>query len=260
MAKGDYKMVENGEVLIDNVRKVFPSTDNTTSVEAVHHVSAKINPGEFVSIIGPSGCGKSTLLRILAGLDQPTSGKIVVDGQKVVGPSRERGLVFQSATLYPWLTIEQNVGFSFRLAHQYREKKAEIQDFIDLVGLNGFEKSYPNQLSGGMQQRAALARALINYPKVLLFDEPFGALDAFTRMRLHDQLIKIWEKHKITMIMVTHDVEEAVYLADQVFTMTPRPAILKKIIDVDLPHPRDRNESRFIKLKEEVLNVLNFAE
>lgn len=260
MAKGDYQMVKNGEIIIDNVRKVFPSTDNTHSVEAVHHVSATIKHGEFVSVIGPSGCGKSTLLRILAGLDVPTEGSVIVDGQKIIGPSRERGLVFQDSTLYPWLTIEQNVGFGLKLVHKYRDKQVEIQNFIDLVGLHRFEKSYPNQLSGGMQQRAALARALINYPKVLLFDEPFGALDAFTRMRLHDQLIKIWQQHKITMIMVTHDVEEAVYLADQVFTMTPRPAVLKKIIDVNLPHPRNRNGHEFIALKEEVLQVLNFSE
>lgn len=156
--------------------------------------------------------------------------------------------------------MKKNVGFGLKLVHKYRDSKKEIQRFIDLVGLTGFEQKYPSQLSGGMQQRVALARALINYPKVLLFDEPFGALDAFTRIKMHDELIKIWQEHKITMVMVTHDVEEAVYLADRIFTMTPRPAILKKIINVNLPHPRKRDSQEFIHLKEEVLKVLNFSD
>lgn len=254
-------MVKNGAIVIDKVQKIFAGQDQQAAqIEAVHQVSAQIKPGDFVAIIGPSGCGKSTLLRMLAGLDQPTSGTIAVDEQNVTGPSRERGLVFQDSTLYPWLNVEQNVSFGLKLAKQLSTRKDEVQEFIDLVGLNGFEQVYPNQLSGGMQQRVALARALINYPKVLLFDEPFGALDAFTRMRLHDQLIKIWQKHKITMVMVTHDVEEAVYLADHIFAMTPRPAILKDIVDVDLPHPRDRNGQEFIALKEKVLRILNFTD
>lgn len=254
-------MVEQGEIIIDNVRRVFPAqVDGQSAIEAVNHVSAKIKPGEFVALIGPSGCGKSTLLRMLAGLDRPTNGKVLVDGAEIKKASREIGLVFQDPTLYPWLTVEKNVGFGLKLVHKYRDSKKEIQRFIDLVGLTGFEQKYPSQLSGGMQQRVALARALINYPKVLLFDEPFGALDAFTRIKMHDELIKIWQEHKITMVMVTHDVEEAVYLADRIFTMTPRPAILKKIINVNLPHPRKRDSQEFIHLKEEVLKVLNFSD
>lgn len=253
-------MVKDGQITFNNIRKAFPPrTDSGTPVEAVHHVNAEVKPGEFIALIGPSGCGKSTLLRLLAGLDHPTSGEVLVDGNPVEGPSRERGLVFQDPTLYPWLTIEQNVGFGPKLAGEYRKKHDDIQHFIDLVGLKGFEKNYPYELSGGMQQRVALARALINYPKVLLFDEPFGALDAFTRMKMHDELIKIWQQRKITMVMVTHDVEEAVYLADRIFTMTPRPAILKKVIDVELPHPRHRDSKAFIALKEQVLDVLNFS-
>ncbi|MCI1858187.1 MAG: ABC transporter ATP-binding protein [Sporolactobacillus sp.] len=253
-------MVAAGQITFSNIRKVFPPrTEDGTPIEAIHHVNAEIRPGEFVALIGPSGCGKSTLLRLLAGLDRPTAGKVAVDGQPVEGPSRERGLVFQDPTLYPWLTVERNVGFGPTLAGEYRDKHDTIQQFIDLVGLKGFEKNYPYELSGGMQQRVALARALINYPKVLLFDEPFGALDAFTRMKMHDELIKIWQRSQITMVMVTHDVEEAVYLADRVFAMTPRPAILKQVIDIDLPRPRHRDSQAFIALKEKVLNVLNFS-
>lgn len=252
-------MVETlGEIKINDVQKIYPADGlGAKATEAIHHVSATIHPGEFVALIGPSGCGKSTLLRILAGLDVPTEGTVVVDGTQIAGPSRERGLVFQDATLYPWLTIAENVRFGLKLDHQ-KNTDGKVQEFIDLVGLTGFEDQYPSQLSGGMQQRVAIARALINYPKILLFDEPFGALDAFTRMRLHDQLINIWQKRKLTMVIVTHDVEEAVYLADRVFTMTPRPAILKEIVPVNLPHPRDRNSPEFIALKEKVLGILNF--
>lgn len=252
-------MVETlGEIQINDVQKIYPADGlGAKTTEAIHHVSATIHPGEFVALIGPSGCGKSTLLRILAGLDVPTEGTVVVDGNQIAGPSRERGLVFQDATLYPWLTIAENVRFGLKLDHQ-KNTDAQVKEFIDLVGLTGFEDQYPSQLSGGMQQRVAIARALINYPKILLFDEPFGALDAFTRMRLHDQLINIWQKRKLTMVIVTHDVEEAVYLADRVFTMTPRPAILKEIVPVNLPHPRDRNSPEFIALKEKVLGILNF--
>ncbi|BBN99820.1 ABC transporter ATP-binding protein [Sporolactobacillus terrae] len=253
-------MVATGQITFNNLRKVFPPRTETSSpVEALHHVNAEVEPGEFIALIGPSGCGKSTLLRLLAGLDQPSQGKILVDGNLVERPSRERGLVFQDPTLYPWLTIEQNVGFGPKLAGEYREKRQSIHEFIELVGLKGFEKNYPYELSGGMQQRVALARTLINYPKVLLFDEPFGALDAFTRMKMHDELLKIRERTNITMVMVTHDVEEAVYLADRVFTMTPRPAILKKIVDVNLPRPRRRDSTAFIKKKEEILDILNFT-
>lgn len=252
-------MVETlGEIQINDVQKIYQADGlGAKKTEAIHHVSATIHPGEFVALIGPSGCGKSTLLRILAGLDVPTEGTVVVDGNQIAGPSRERGLVFQDATLYPWLTIAENVRFGLKLDHQ-KDTDAQVKEFIDLVGLTGFEDQYPSQLSGGMQQRVAIARALINYPKILLFDEPFGALDAFTRMRLHDQLINIWQKRKLTMVIVTHDVEEAVYLADRVFTMTPRPAILKEIVPVNLPHPRDRNSPEFIALKEKVLGILIF--
>ncbi|WP_445238975.1 ABC transporter ATP-binding protein [Lacticaseibacillus paracasei] len=248
----------SGSIVMDHVRKIY--TDNgthTKETEAIHQVDAQIHPGEIIALIGPSGCGKSTLLRMLAGLETPTEGNLQVDGNLIVGPSRERGLVFQDATLYPWLTIAENVRFGLKIAHQ-KNTDEEVQHFIDLVGLSGFEHDYPSQLSGGMQQRVAIARALINDPKIMLFDEPFGALDAFTRMRLHDELIHIWQQRKITMIIVTHDVEEAVYLADRVFTMTPRPSILKEVVPVDLPHPRNRNSPEFIALKKKVLSILNF--
>ncbi|MFC4652679.1 ABC transporter ATP-binding protein [Lactococcus nasutitermitis] len=254
-------MVETGKINLNSIQKIFPPrSENASEVEAVHQVSATIKPGEFIALIGPSGCGKSTLLRMIAGLELPTTGGILLDDEIVTAPSRERGFVFQEANLYPWLTVEDNVAFGLKINNKVKNKKAEIQQFIELVGLKGFEKSYPYELSGGMQQRVSLARTLINYPKVLLLDEPFGALDAFTRMRIHDELIKIWQERKLTTVMVTHDVEEAVYLADRVFAMTPRPAILKEIIDIDLPHNRHRESSEFIALKTKVLKALNFQD
>ena len=250
-----------GKIAFENVQKIFPPRGgNTVATEAVHEVSAQIEPCEFIALIGPSGCGKSTLLRMLAGLEAPTNGEILLDDEKIIAAGRERGFVFQDPNLYPWLTVEGNISFGLKLKGQEKAKKAEIQELIELVGLKGFENSYPYELSGGMQQRVSLARALINYPKVLLLDEPFGALDAFTRMRMHDELLKIWQERKITMVMVTHDVEEAVYLSNCVFAMTPRPAILKKVIPIDLEYPRKRDSQDFIALKNEVLTTLNFRE
>lgn len=247
-----------GKLEIKDIQKIFNTNDNDQKgVEALHCIRESIPAGKFVSLVGPSGSGKTTLLRIIAGLEKPTQGSVLLDGNVVTGPSRKLGFVFQEATLYPWLTVHDNIALGLKL-NKESDRLAQVGNYIDLVGLTGFEKAYPHNLSGGMQQRVNIARALINNPDVLLLDEPFGALDAFTRSKMQAELIEIWKKRQITMIMVTHDVEEAVYLSDKIFTMTSRPAIIKETIPVQLPRARDRDSSDFISLKEKVLDSLNF--
>lgn len=247
-----------GAISFTNIQKIFPAQDDQQdAVEALSHISASIEPGQFISLVGPSGSGKTTLLRIIAGLEKPTTGEVLIDQEKVTQPSRKKGFVFQEATLYPWLTVYDNIALGLRL-NKERDRLNEVKDYIKLVGLEGFEKAYPHNLSGGMQQRVNIARALINKPDVLLLDEPFGALDAFTRSKMQNDLISIWKERQITMIMVTHDVEEAVFLSDRIFAMTPRPAIIKEVIPVSLNRPRLRDAPEFIALKEQVLAILNF--
>lgn len=247
-----------GWIQAQNLKKSFVQPDGQTVV-ALQDVQTEIRPGEFITLIGPSGCGKSTFLRLLAGLIQPDEGGFTLDGAPISGAGYERGLVFQDPTLFPWLTIHDNVAFGLKVRKLYKDKKEDVDDFIRLVGLSGFEKAYPHQLSGGMAQRAALARALVNHPKVLLLDEPFGALDAFTRMNMQDELIKIWQERGTTTVMVTHDVDEAIYLSDRIFVMTPRPAKIESIIKVDIGRPRERDLPDFLKLRAKILQILNFA-
>jgi NitT/TauT family transport system ATP-binding protein/sulfonate transport system ATP-binding protein len=217
-------------------------------------ISLSIKPGEFVSIVGSSGCGKSTLLRLIIGLEDDYRGEMLLDGHRIVGTSLERGIVFQEHRLFPWLTVEQNVGLGLLNAKSSTEQKRKsVQEHIDLVGLTGFEAAYPHQLSGGMAQRVAIARALVNRPEVLLLDEPFGALDALTRSHLQQELQRIWEQEGITMILVTHDVEEAVYLGDRVVVMQPRPGRIKRVVDVPLARPRERGSYAFSQIKADVL-------
>lgn len=253
--------IKTGQLKLQNIRKTFaPAKEGEPPVVALDHLDASIDSGEFITLIGPSGCGKSTCLRLLAGLSEPDEGTIYLDDKKVEGPSNDRGLVFQDPTLFPWLTISENIGFGLKVNGSLKEKKDEVAAFIDLVGLTGFENAYPNHLSGGMAQRAALARALVNHPKVLLLDEPFGALDAFTRIKMQEELLGIWAQRKTTTVMVTHDVEEAVFLSTRIFAMTPRPARLKEIVAVDhLGKNRDRNSQAFLQVKKEVMAILNFV-
>lgn len=254
--------INTGNIKLEDVRKTFPPTHpGEPTVIALEKINAEIEPGEFITLIGPSGCGKSTFLRLVAGLTEPDEGEIFLDKRIIEGPGSDRGLVFQDPTLFPWLTIEENVGFGLKISGKQERYKENITQFIELVGLKGFETAYPHHLSGGMAQRAALARALVNHPKVLLLDEPFGALDAFTRVNMQDELLNIWKNRKTTTIMVTHDVDEAVYLSSRIFAMTPRPAQLKEIIDVDLllGEKRDRNSEEFLEVKKQVLQILNFV-
>jgi NitT/TauT family transport system ATP-binding protein/sulfonate transport system ATP-binding protein len=225
------------------------------SLSVLENISLAIKPGEFVSIVGSSGCGKSTLLKLIIGLEDNYQGELLLDGNRIVGTSLERGIVFQEHRLFPWLTVEQNIsiGLLNNTKLSKEEKRKSIQEHIELVGLKDFSSAYPYQLSGGMSQRVAIARALVNRPEVLLLDEPFGALDAFTRAFLQQELQRIWEKEGITMIQVTHDVEEAVYLGDRVVVMQPNPGRIKRIIDVPMPRERNRSSAEFIAIKEEVL-------
>ncbi|MBP7065805.1 ABC transporter ATP-binding protein [Ferrovibrio sp.] len=224
---------------IDSVSRVFPGVRGGTPTRALEPTSLSVEDNDFITILGPSGCGKSTLLRIVAGLDQPTTGQVLLDGQRVTQPGPDRGMVFQSYTLFPWLSVRENICFGLREKQVPEPEQQQIvAHFIDKVGLRGFENHYPKQLSGGMQQRTALARALANDPKILLLDEPFGALDNQTRALMQELLLGIWEADRKTVLFVTHDIDEAIFMANRVLVMTARPGRVKSDIAIDLPHPR----------------------
>lgn len=225
------------KIAVSDLKRVFPLSGSEFT--ALGGVDLEIEDGEFVTLVGPSGCGKSTLMNIVAGLDTPTSGTVLVDGQPVDGPGPERGVIFQQYALFPWLTVRKNVEFGLRVARvPAAERRERAQHFIDLVGLGLYADQLPKALSGGMKQRCAIARAYAVNPQLLLMDEPFGALDALTRVNLQDQLQRTWQEEKRTVLFVTHDVEEAVYLATRVVVMAARPGRIFEIIDVDLPYPR----------------------
>ncbi|WP_409316436.1 ABC transporter ATP-binding protein [Pseudomonas sp. KCJK9016] len=226
-------------------------------LEAIREFNLDIAEGEFIAIVGSSGCGKSTLLRLLVGLDTQFRGQITVDGKAVSGIGGERGIVFQEHRLFPWLTVADNIGLGLvNEPLSTAEKQQRINDFIELVGLRDFTRAYPHQLSGGMAQRVAIARGLVASPRILLLDEPFGALDALTRQQMQDELLAIRERAKITTILVTHDVEEAIFLADRVVVMEPRPGRIKQVVGITLPHPRQRSSFDFHQLREELLHEL----
>lgn len=248
--------VLGGHVEIKNLSKSFIDLLGN-SIPTVDNVTLDIAPGDFFCLMGPSGCGKTTLLRTIAGLCCADEGELLLDGVPITGTSYERGLVFQNPELFKWMNVEQNVAFGLKARRVYRQEKGNVQKYMDLVGLTGFEKSLPHQLSGGMQQRVAFARALINHPKVFLLDEPFGALDAFTRVALQERLVELWKSIGTTAVMVTHDVEEAVVLATRIVVMSNRPTRVKKVICNNIDYPRDRNDTQVIKLKKEILSALH---
>jgi sulfonate transport system ATP-binding protein len=249
---------EASSLSVRDVRKVFQTT-NGASLRALEGVSLDVQPGELVSLIGPSGCGKSTLLRLIAGLDEPTSGELRIGNEPIAGPSAERGLMFQDPNLFPWLSVRRNIQAGLVARGVLRERRHEVEEFMRLMGLEAFSHAYPHQLSGGMAQRAALARALVNHPKVLLLDEPLGALDQFTRMRMQDEVLRVWEARGTTMVLVTHDIDEAIYMSDRIALMTPRPGRIERIIDVPLERPRQRNSPRFLELRATILELLHFT-
>ncbi len=254
------RVAEGSSLRVLDVRKSFAASDKAeTFSPALDGVYFSARAGELISLIGPSGCGKSTLLRLMAGLDSPTAGELFVGDEPITGPSAKRGLVFQDPNLFPWLSVRRNIEAGLVARGALREKRHEVDDFIRLVGLQDFAESYPHHLSGGMAQRAALARALINHPQVLLLDEPLGALDAFTRMRMQDEVLRLWHARRTTMVLVTHDIDEAIYMSDAIAIMTPRPGKIERTIRVDIARPRDRSSTEFLQLRGEILELLHFA-
>lgn len=239
-------------IAINDVQKSF--TVNNKSMLVLEKTDLSINENEIVAILGPSGCGKSTLLRMIAGLETIDDGEIVVNDKKVTGPSIDRGMAFQDSRLYPWLTIEDNIGFGLPKNVRKDEARKLVDEHLKLVKLEQFATAYPHQLSGGMKQRASIARALINKPSVLLLDEPFGALDAITKIHMQEEVIQIWAKEKMTMVLVTHDITEAIYMADRVVILSGRPGHVSEIVDVNLPHPRQRNSFKFVELQEKIFS------
>ena len=227
------------KLAIENVSRIFPGVRRGAPTRALEPTDLAVADNDFVTILGPSGCGKSTLLRLIAGLDRPSTGRIMLDGARVSAPGADRGMVFQSYTLFPWLTVADNVAFGLREKGVAREERdAVVREWLERIGLTGFEHHYPKQLSGGMQQRTAIARALANDPAILLLDEPFGALDNQTRALMQELLLGIWERERKTVLFVTHDIEEAIFLASRVVVMTARPGRIKADVAIDLPHPR----------------------
>ena len=241
---------------IDNVVKEY--NGNKGKTVALNGVSLDIKENEFICVVGPSGCGKSTLLNIIAGLLEPTSGAVYLDGEKIEGTGVERGVVFQGYALFPWRTVLKNVMFGLEMKRVPKAQAEEIaKKYIKAVGLEGFEHAYPQELSGGMRQRVAIARAYAADPEVLLLDEPFGALDAQTRVQLQSELLNTWEHEKKTCFFITHDVDEAIILAQRVIIMSARPGRIKRIVDIDIPYPRTqatKTDPRFLELKTEIWN------
>lgn len=244
----------NEKLKIEHMNKSFPVESGT--LEVLNDITLTVQNGEFISIVGYSGCGKSTLLRIVGGLEIKDSGIFQVEGKNINGPGLDRGMIFQESRLFPWLKVRDNVLYGLskeekkKLSREEREKL--VKKYLELVELNGFEDAYPKQLSGGMQQRASIARTLIGNPDILLLDEPFGALDAITRINMQQEIIKIWQNTHKTMILVTHDIDEAVYLSDRVVVLSSRPGKIKKIIDIELPRPRQRTAIEFSELRRKI--------
>ncbi len=243
-------MKVNKNLVVGGVKKYFRI--ESSNLEVLSDINMEVKSGEFISIVGASGCGKSTLLRIIAGLERASEGEVKVGERIVLKPSVETGMIFQESRLFPWLNVEQNIEFGIHKLLPEKEKKELVREHISLVNLSGFEKSLPRQLSGGMQQRVSIARALINQPSVLLLDEPFGALDALTRINMQNEVLRIWQAEQTTMLLVTHDIDEAIFLSDRIFIMSKRPGMIKKIIPVPMGIPRDRSSFDFVKIRKEI--------
>lgn len=242
---------------ISHLSKVFKDAKRKSDVVALDDINLEVAKNEFVCLLGPSGCGKSTLLNMIAGFEKPSSGTVIVDGQMISAPGSDRGVVFQQANLMPWLPIWENVAFHLLLrGGQKSERRAIAQRYIDMVGLTGFENHYPSELSGGMNQRVGIARALLMNPQVILMDEPFGALDEQTRMDMQNELVRIWQEHQGTIVFVTHGIDEALTLGTHVAVMSARPGRIREIIPIDLSRPRDITSPQFNATKRHILDLL----
>lgn len=253
--------VASSKIAASHIDKVYYSKKSST--KAIEDVSVDIQDNDFVCIVGPSGCGKSTLLRMFAGLDFPTKGKIIVNDKKITGPGPDRGMVFQTYTLFPWMSVEDNIKFGLKIRKVPKDEQQKIADkYLDIINLKKFAKAYPKELSGGMKQRVAIARALANQPEVLLMDEPFGALDPHTKSMMQLLMREIWETEHPTVIFITHDIDEAVFLANKIYVMSARPGKVIKEVNVYLPHKRNlelKDTPEFLKIRKDINNLLYSA-
>jgi sulfonate transport system ATP-binding protein len=245
-----------GNLVVEKLHKEYKVRDAV--VTALQEISLTVGQGEFLAVVGSSGCGKSTFLRIIAGLEDGYGGTVHLGGRRISGPGLDRGMIFQEHRLLPWLTVEQNVAFGLN-GRDADEKRRLVSEHLELVGLSGFARAHPHQLSGGMAQRVAIARAIVNRPKVLLLDEPFGSLDALTKIQMQQEILRIWEAERTTIILVTHDIDEAVYLGDRIMVMSNRPGTVKKIVPVESRRPRDRSDYDFVQIRK-VIYAEFFAE
>lgn len=243
-----------------NITKHYENLEGEATA-ALENINLTVKDGEFVCVLGPSGCGKSTLLEIAAGLLPHSGGEILLDGKLQSGTSRDIGVVFQDSSLFPWRSVHKNIEFGLEIANADKNERAQkVQNAIELVGLKGFENKYPHQLSGGMRQRAGIARTLVNDPKCILMDEPFSAVDHLTRLTLQDEIVRIWQREKKTILFITHDVSEAVYLATRIVLLTPRPGRIQRIFEVPFDRPRSRNNPGFLEIIEKIYICLNNSE
>ena len=252
-------MADSVVLKLDNVSKSFAKVEKDEITHALSSISLEMKSGEFISLVGTSGCGKSTILRLIAGLITPTVGTLSVNGKEITEPAPDRGMIFQRPTLFPWLTVEKNIGFSLKMQNKLKGNEQRVDHMLDLIGLKNFKDDYPGQLSGGMAQRVALVRTLINEPPILLLDEPLGALDAFTRMNMQDEILSAWRGRNQLAVMVTHDVDEAIYMGTRVIVMEPSPGRIKADIPIELDYPRNRSSAQFIEYRNQILEMLNYG-
>lgn len=243
---------------LEDVSKSFPKVEKEDITHALDHINLEMKSGEFISLVGTSGCGKSTILRLIAGLIMPTVGKVTMNQEEITKPHPDRGMVFQKPTLFPWLTVEQNIGFSLKTQDKLKGNEDKVTRMLQLIGLEDFKDDYPRQLSGGMAQRVALVRSLISEPSILLLDEPLGALDAFTRMTMQDEILNIWREKKQLSVMVTHDVDEAIYMGTRVIVMEANPGRIRADIPIELEYPRHRSSTQFTEYRNQILDMLNY--
>lgn len=245
---------------LEQVSKSFAGSGKEEITHALGCIDLEVQPGEFISLVGPSGCGKSTILRLIAGLVVPTTGSLTLNDRQIAGTDPSRGMAFQKPTLFPWLTVEQNVNFGLRMQKKLSGNQGKVDKMLQMVGLEEFRDAYPHQLSGGMAQRVALIRTMINEPEVFLLDEPLGALDAFTRMTMQDELLDLWREKRNMMIMVTHDVDEAIYMGTRVIVMAPRPGRILKDIPIHLEYPRRRTSPAFLQYRTQIMELLQIGQ